>query len=482
MTSKPSHFNLTPSKIIGIQFSLLSPEEIRKSSVVHVTSTDNYINNKPAIGGLFDPRMGVLEPGLVCPTDHLSYIHTPGYFGHIELARPVFYIQYITHVKKVLESVCFKCSSLLIDKNKYKYVLDIDPKERGRIIHEACSKIKHCGKENEGGCGCIKPKITKPDYDTILAEWVDLAGTMNEKGVNDNHLTIKITAEIALKILKRISDEDIAYLGYSPVFSRPEWMICQVLAVPPPAVRPSVKHDSQQRSEDDITHILMNILKNNKKIEEEISKGSSGKTIDQWTAVLQYYVATLVNNNISSIAPVTQRSGRTYKSIMERLSQKTGRVRGNLMGKRVDFSARSVISPDPNLGMRELGVPKKIAMNITFPVTVNERNIAFLYMLVRNGPDVYPGAKIIEKPNGEMISLKYFNRSEIKLEMGYKVHRHMLNGDPVLFNRQPTLHRMSMMCFFTRVMEEGNTFRMNLVSCKMFNADFDKLSVKNKGT
>jgi DNA-directed RNA polymerase II subunit RPB1 len=167
---------------------------------------------------------------------------------------------------------------------------------------------------------------------------------------------------------------------------------------------------------------------------------------------------------------------------MERLSQKTGRVRGNLMGKRVDFSARSVISPDPNLGMRELGVPKKIAMNITFPVTVNERNIAFLYMLVRNGPDVYPGAKIIEKPNGEMISLKYFNRSEIKLEMGYKVHRHMLNGDPVLFNRQPTLHRMSMMCFFTRVMEEGNTFRMNLVSCKMFNADFDKLSVKNKGT
>jgi DNA-directed RNA polymerase beta' subunit len=473
MTTKPAHFNITPSKIIGIQFSLLSPDDIRKGSVVHVTSTDNYINNKPAIGGLFDPRMGVLEPGLVCPTDYLSYIHTPGYFGHIELARPVFYIQYINHVRKILECVCFKCSSLLIDKNKYKYILDLDPKERAHVIHEACSKITYCGKENGGGCGCFKPKISKPDYDTILAEWTSLAGTTNDKGSKDEYLTIKITAEIALKIIKRVTDEDIVYLGYSPIFSRPEWMICQVLAVPPPAVRPSVKHDSQQRSEDDITHILMNILKNNKKIAEEIEKGASGKTIDQWTAVLQYYVATLVNNKISSVAPVTQRSGRNFKSIMERLSQKTGRVRGNLMGKRVDFSARSVISPDPNLGIRQLGVPKKIAMNITYPETVNERNIEFLYMLVRNGPDVYPGAKIVEKPNGEMISLRYFNRNEIKLENGFKVHRHMLDGDPVLFNRQPTLHRMSMMCFFTRVMEEGNTFRMNLASCKMFNADFD---------
>lgn len=478
MATKASRFNITPSKIIGIQFSLQSPEEIRKASVVHITSTDNYVNNKPAIGGLFDPRMGVLEAGLICPTDHLSYIHTPGYFGHIEMARPVFYIQHITNVKKIMECVCFKCSSLLVDKSKYKYVLDLDPKERGHIIHDACAKINRCGKDNTNGCGCLKPKIAKTDYATLIASWKSLTGSNTDK---KEGLNIRITAEIALKILRRITDEDVAYLGYSPIFSRPEWMICQVLAVPPPAVRPSVKHDAQQRSEDDITHILMNILKTNKKLEEEIAKGSTGKLLDQWTDVLQYYIATMVNNNISGVARMAQRSGRNYKSMMERLVGKSGRVRGNLMGKRVDFSSRSVISPDPNLSISELGVPLKIAMNITVPETVNERNIEYLYTLIRAGPDVYPGAKIVEKPNGEMISLKYFNREELKLELGYKVHRHMLNGDMVLFNRQPTLHRMSMMGFKTRVLFKGNTFRMNLASCKMFNADFDKTSVENKG-
>ena len=82
--------NENPSKIIGIQFSILSPEEIRQSSVVEIITRDTYINNKPVIDGLFDPRMGVLEPGSICPTDGMTYIETPGYFGHIELARPVF--------------------------------------------------------------------------------------------------------------------------------------------------------------------------------------------------------------------------------------------------------------------------------------------------------------------------------------------------------------------------------------------------------
>ena len=108
----------TPSKIIGVQFSILSPEEIRKNSVVEVTSRDTYIGNKPVVGGLFDPRMGVLEPGLICPTDGLTYIDTPGYFGHIELARPVFFIQHLKEIMKICKCVCFKCSKLLIYKNR----------------------------------------------------------------------------------------------------------------------------------------------------------------------------------------------------------------------------------------------------------------------------------------------------------------------------------------------------------------------------
>merc|ERR1712139_338312 len=118
---------MNPSKIIGIQFSVLSPEEIKAGSVAEIVSRDTYINNKPVMGGLFDPRMGVLDPGLICPTDGLNYMQTPGYFGHIELARPVYYIQYLETIKKILRCICIKCSKLLIDKEKYDHYLKLDP-------------------------------------------------------------------------------------------------------------------------------------------------------------------------------------------------------------------------------------------------------------------------------------------------------------------------------------------------------------------
>ena len=127
-----------------------------------------------------------------------------------------------------------------------------------------------------------------------------------------------ITPEMVLKIFRRISDEDVTFMGFSPVWSRPDWMVCQVLAVPPPAVRPSVKHDSQQRSEDDISHIIVNIIKANKTLQEKIQTNANANVINDWSTVLQYYVATLVDNKIPGVASVAQRSGRPLKSIKER--------------------------------------------------------------------------------------------------------------------------------------------------------------------
>lgn len=459
---------MNPSKIIGIQFSILSPDEIRKSSVAHITSRDTYVNNKPVINGLFDPRMGVLEPGLICPTDGLNYMQTPGYFGHIELARPVFYIQYLTHILKILRCVCFKCSKLLLDKQQHSHVLDMTAKDRWDYVFSVANKLQVCGEENSDGCGCKQPdKIRKDGLASIYAEW-------KKMGEDDSDIVIKLTPENVLKIFRRITDEDVAFMGFSPTFSRPDWMVCQVLAIPPPAVRPSVKHDAQQRSEDDITHIIVDIIKSNKALQEKIEQNADSKVIDGWTTMLQYYVATMVNNKIPGADQVRQRSGRPLKSISERLNGKTGRVRGNLMGKRVDFSSRSVITADPNLSIRQLGVPKKVAMNITYPVVVNERNKNYLTKMMRNGPDVYPGAKILERSSGDSISLKYVDRETLELRIGDTVHRHMVDGDAVLFNRQPTLHRMSMMCHIAKIMNEGNTFRMNVADTKPYNADFDK--------
>ena len=483
------------SKIIGIQFSILSPDEIRKSSVAEIKTRDTYINNKPVIGGLFDPRMGVLEQGIMCPTDQLQHLHTPGYFGHIELVQPVFYVKYLPTVIKILHSICFKCSKLRINKNTYKHALQMKPYNRFLYLHTIAKDVKRCGSEIDNGCGCEQPsKIKKTDLATLSAEWKIKTSTANTSSSANEPISILLTPKIVQTILSRMSNEDIQFLGFCPKFSRPEWMICEVLAVPPPAVRPSIKMDGQQRNEDDISHMLVDIVKTNKdlrdkmnaleKAEQKISTDDTEvmncrRHIAEYQKLLQYYIYVMVDNTKThGISQAAQRSGRPLKSIKERLNGKMGRVRGNLMGKRVDFSARSVITPDPNLSIRELGVPLKVAMNITKPVTVNKNNKEFLSKLVANGPTNYPGAKILEKKNsGSKFFLQFFSKDDpdqtMVLEEGDIVHRHMMNGDAVLFNRQPTLHRMSMMCHIAVIMFRGDSFRMNVACTKPYNADFD---------
>lgn len=281
-------------------------------------------------------------------------MQTPGYFGHIELARPVFYIQYLDTIKKLLRCFCFKCSKLLISKNKHKYILKWDNRARWDYVSDLCKGgIKRCGKETEDGCNCLQPtKIKKEGMCSMFGVW--------EKKIGDP-IVIPFTPELVLKIFRRISDEDVSFVGFNPLLSRPEWMICEVLAVPPPAVRPSVKHNAQQRSEDDLTHILVNVLKSNKTLLEKMQNHAAENIVNDWTSVLQYHVASLVDNKLPGASPAAQRSGRPFKSIKDRLNGKGGRMRGNLMAKRVDYSARSVITADPNISIRELGIPMKIA-------------------------------------------------------------------------------------------------------------------------
>lgn len=466
---------IAPSRIIGIQFGMLSPEEIEKNAVVEVKTRNTYDNNKPLPEGLFDPRMGILEPGLICPTDGLTYIETPGYFGCIKLAKPVLFVQHIKDIVKIAKCVCFKCSKLLIHKSQHKHILNYPLEKRWDYVAPLASKVRRCGESIDDGCGCKQPdKIKLEGFDKIFALWESISTEQPDGTKQMSKVNVRMTPEMLLKIFRRISDEDISFMGFSPTWSRPEWMICQVLPVPPPAVRPSVKLDAQQRSEDDLTHIYANIIKTNKDLFDKLQKpDTTSVVIDGLTSVLQYFVAMIVNNKIKGAVPMAQRSGRPLQCIMGRLNSKNGRIRGNLMGKRVDFSARSVITGDPNLSVRQLGVPQKIAKNLTKPVIVNDKNRDFLMKLVQNGPDIHPGAKIVERKNGESISLRYADVKSLRLENGDIVHRHMMDGDAVLFNRQPSLHRMSMMCHIVKIMKQGDSFRFNVSCTKPYNADFD---------
>jgi len=345
----------------------------------------------------------------------------------------------------------------------------MSPEKKWNYVYNTASKAKRCGELSENGCGCKQPSSIKLEgMATIMATWDKVEA---EDGGESTSVNLRLTPEIILKTFRRISDEDVSFMGFSPLWSRPEWMICQVLPVPPPSMRPSVKHDAQQRSEDDLTHIYSNIIKYNSDLADKIANEASTNVIEGLTTQLQYFIAMIVNNKVKGADSLRQRSGRPLQCITGRLNSKGGRIRGNLMGKRVDFSARSVITGDPNLSIRQLGVPMKIATNITKPITVNDRNRDFLMKLVQNGPEEYPGAKILERKNGENISLRYVDRLSIRLENGDIVHRHMMDGDAVLFNRQPSLHRMSMMCHIAKIMKKGDTFRMNVADTKPYNAD-----------
>ena len=467
-------------RVKGIQFSVLNPDEIVRGSVVEVTKTDTYTGNEPVPGGLFDPRMGVLEHNAFCRTCEQKKIFCPGHFGHIKLARPVYHPMFYETTRKLLKCVCYRCSRLLISptqstddlKETMRKILQIkNHQKRWEQIFKLCNnntKIKRCGDDGAPGCGAKQPsRYVKEGTLKIMAEW---------KEPNVETIKKEFTAEDVLTILQRITEEDMEVLGFNGKFNRPEWMVCTVLPVPPPPVRPSIIEENGQRREDDLTHKLCDIIKTNNQLKTRIEKPNANEEhLAVITGALQYHIATLIDNQIPGIPPAQQRNGRKLKSVSDRLKKKEGRIRGNLNGKRVDQSARSVITPDPYISLDQLGVPMKIAMNLTFRETVNKYNMEEMKKLVRNGPDMWPGAKeVCKREDGKTYTLKYGNRDKIAEDLveGDIVNRHLRDDDYVLLNRQPSLHKMSMMCHRVKVMPY-QTFRLNVLVTSPYNADFD---------
>lgn len=482
------------STIKSIQFGILSDEQIRKNSAVEITDGTFYDSNgDPKLNSLFDPRMGVIERARICKTCEQDYIFCPGHFGHISLARPVFNTQFDDFIIKIAKCICVRCSKLLINRD-HPQVKNIVKNTKGRygqrfdkifrLIFNTL-KVERCGTTEEGanpildncGCGAIQPSKYTNDLRSgyLTFEWrTDSGATELAAGTDGGIITQKMNPEMVLALFKRISEEDALTMGFHKNWCLPHWLIMQSVPVVPPACRPSVRQYNGQRSEDDITHKYNDIIKHNNELKNLLASGGEipEQHVDYKTMMVQYHVSTLINNDDKLLPQSTTRAFRPTKGITERLKGKDGRIRNNLMGKRVDFSARSVISPDANIKVSELGVPMEIAMNLTYPEIVCKYNINEMYKLVRNGNNVYPGAKSIKyAKTGNIRLLIDSNLDDIVLEYGDVVNRHLRDQDYVLFNRQPSLHKMSMMGHKIRVMA-GKTFRLNTDSCEPYNADF----------
>lgn len=465
---------ITTSKkeIDKIVFGLLSPEKIRKMSATRIITPDTYDEDGfPIEMGLMDTRLGVIEPGLRCKTCGQRVKDCPGHFGHIELAMPVIHVGFAKTIYAILKSTCRGCGKLLLDEKELERLRKLYKKavERGentsyfvKEVVKLANKVSHCPH-----CGREKLPI---EYDKPT--------TYREAG----H---KMTPSEIREWLEKVSEEvgdDLLLLDINPEVARPEWMVLTVLPVPPVTTRPSITLETGERSEDDLTHKLVDIIRINQRLQENRDAGAPQLIVEDLWELLQYHVTTYFDNQTSGIPPARHRSGRALKTLAQRLKGKEGRFRSNLSGKRVNFSARTVISPDPNISINEVGVPIDVAKELTVPIRVTPYNLEEMKELVRRGPNpkppagvVYiPGVNYIIRPDGRRIKVTEENAENVaeRLEVGSVVERQLQDGDIVLFNRQPSLHRMSMMAHKVRVLPY-KTFRLNLAVCPPYNADFD---------
>jgi DNA-directed RNA polymerase subunit A' len=468
-----------------LKFSLFSPEMIRKMSAAKITVPDTYDDDGyPIDGGLVDTKLGVVDPGLRCKTCGGRVKECPGHFGHIDLVRPIMHVEFAKHLCYVLKSTCPSCYKLLSRKpipiKEIEALEKADEKKDAPVAPEKeliGSEVPVL--EAATAAAVVESKAKKPKKEKSVRKCNHCCIELPEIKLL-KPTTIYKDKDILLPTdirdwLASINDNDLRELGFDPIYSRPEWMIITALPVPPVNVRPSITLETGERSEDDLTHKLVDIIRINQKLEANINAGAPQLIIEDLWELLQYHVTTYFDNETSNIPPARHRSGRPLKTLAQRLKGKEGRFRYNLSGKRVNFSARTVISPDPRINLDQVGVPTAIAEELTIPIHVTDWNIGFCKSLILS--DAYPQAVYVIRPDGKRIKTagqtpEMKKEQAESLKVGSIMERQIMDGDISLFNRQPSLHRVSMMAHEIKVLP-GKTFRLNPVVVSPYNADFD---------
>ncbi|CAA2978937.1 DNA-directed RNA polymerase III subunit 1 [Olea europaea subsp. europaea] len=490
-TKQPYIEDVGPRRIESIKFSMFSETEILKAAEVQVFRGVYYDpSKKPIDHGLLDPRMGPPNKNGFCKTCHGNFRECPGHSGYLTLALPVYNVGYLSTIVEILKCICKKCSRVLLQEKDCRDFLKkmrnpkLEPlwkKELQKRVIKKCNamtgskkavRCSRCGYVN----GVVKKALLGVQHDrakvvdnylekcsSALSHKKEFKGKMNMPSVLD--------AKVVHSLFRNMLDEDCELLYLN---DRPEKLIVTNILVPPTAIRPSVFVDGgTQSNENDTTERLKRIIQANASLRQEISESNlHSKSLTSLVDVQMEY-AQYINSDVRGI-PSHMPAAKPLTGFVQKLKGKAGRFRGNLSGKRVEYTGRTVISPDPNLKITEVAIPILMARILTYPERVSHHNIEKLRQRVRNGPNKYPGAKFIRHPDGTEISLMFSSRKRHadELKYGYIVDRHLEDGDAVLFNRQPSLHRMSIMCHRARIMP-WRTLRFNESVCNPYNADFD---------
>jgi DNA-directed RNA polymerase III subunit RPC1 len=500
--------NDAPRRLKNIRFAPASESEIARVAELQVYNRELYnpVNQTAVAHGVLDRRLGTSDKAASCETCGGKLADCAGHYGYIKLELPVFNIGFFKATLHALQCLCKSCARVMVSGDERANFLRRlrSPLTEGLVrmaivksVYERCRKVTscpHCHSPN----GIVKKvgimKIVHERYnhgasggkvsshtEAFRASLASAASCSADVKVHMNKAQDDITPLRALELFKRCSDEDGELLGIRVPECRLEDYLWTSIPVPPSCIRPSVQMTLEGGSnEDDLTIKLSEIVFTNLIIRDALEKGVPVSTLMEDWDFLQLQCAMYINSELPGVNAALQITGKPIRGLCQRLKGKMGRFRGNLSGKRVDFSSRTVISPDPNLRIDQVAVPVYVAKTLTYPDTVTPHNMEVLREAVRNGPDVHPGANFIQSASGQGATaglkryLRYGDRNRIAKEMrvGDVVERHLRDGDVVLFNRQPSLHKLSIMAHFA-VVKPWRTFRFNECACTPYNADFD---------
>ncbi|MCL4133658.1 UNVERIFIED_CONTAM: hypothetical protein GTU68_021185, partial [Idotea baltica] len=468
-------------------------------SHAHIFKDELYgaANSKvPAQYGVIDNRMGVSQKDSLCSTCSKTLTDCVGHYGYIDLARPVFHVGYFKNIIHLLQNICKVCSHVLLKPEIKKQMCDqakrttsyLQKKALYKRVNELCKKVSKCSycSAHNGVVKRVPPlKVVHERMrgakkgDPMISEFFSqFDNAMEHNKELESQLSANafefLSPSQVLDLFRRIPLADLPLLCMNEKFCQPKDLILTRILSSPNCIRPSIVSELKAgTNEDDITMMLREIVFLNSLCIKRLP-GKIQQLQDPFEH-LQISVAFLINSEISIPSDLNM-SRKPTRGFVQRLKGKQGRFRGNLSGKRVDFSSRTVISPDPNLRINEVGVPEEVAKQLTYPEKVTPHNINFLRELVKNGPNKHPGAIYLEPryTPGIKKALKFINRERTASELknGDIVERHLIDGDIVLYNRQPSLHKMSIMAHQAKVLP-WRTFRFNECVCTPYNADFD---------
>jgi DNA-directed RNA polymerase subunit beta' len=445
----------------SVKISLARPHDIRSWSFGEVKKpeTINYRTYRPEKDGLFCERIfgpekdwecacgkyrGMKYKGMICDRCGVKVTHSRvrrKRMGHIELAAPVVHIWFFKAMPSRLgnllnlkttsmEKVIYFQDYVIVDKGQTdKEVGDLLTEEEFRALREEYGDGSF---EADMGAEAVRKLLSNLDLVQLSQ---DLRTDLDET----NSKQKKKDLINRLKIVEAIRDSD----------NRPEWMVLDVIPVIPPDLRPLVLLDSGNFATSDLNDLYRRIINRNNRLRKLVDLNAPEVIIRNEKRMLQQSVDALFDNNRCK-RPVLGSSNRPLKSLTDMIKGKQGRFRENLLGKRVDYSARSVIVVGPRLRIHQCGLPKKIALELYQPFIIRKLKE------LGHADTIKSAKKMLERKDEEV----------------WDILEQVIQNHPVLLNRAPTLHRMGIQAF-EPILVEGNAIHLHPLACKGFNADFD---------